>query len=108
MGDVRKKKARPWVDLIVGYGWDVLKCDGGPERDYEFLVGCWLNLDRTESRHTLRTFYAIQQSFQRVPDYRLFAASVDDPQLATHLWEREKKLAEVEQRQPHNPEFPEV
>lgn len=93
----RKKKARPWVDLVTAYGWSILFCAGGPQRDYEFLVGCYLNMERTEARHTLRTYHAIQQSFQRVPDYRLFAAQVDDPELATHLFEREKALAKMEQ-----------
>lgn len=93
-----KKKARPYVDLIVAYGWGVLQCCGAERPDWEFLVGLYLNIERVESRHSLRVLFAVQQAFERVPDYRLFAASVDDPQLATHLWERQKSLADLEEQ----------
>lgn len=99
-----KKKARPWVDLILAFGWQSIRFPGGPEIDYQFIVGCILNIERIEARHTLRTYHAIQQSFQRVPDFRLFAASVDDPLLANHLYRREKDLAAAEDREQRNGE----
>lgn len=93
-----KKKARPYVDLIVAYGWGILNIPGSPRLDWELLVGFYLNVERVESRHSLRTFFAVQQAFERVPSYRLFAASVDDPALATHLWQRHKNIADLEQQ----------
>lgn len=55
-------------------------------------------MDRTEARYELRTYRAISQAFERVPAYRLFAASVNDPQLATHLYEREKSISDLERQ----------
>lgn len=71
----------------------MLDCHGAPARDWELLVGLWLNLDRAEARHVLRTYDGIQQSFQRVPDYRVWAARYDDPHEASAMYERE--LAEA-------------
>lgn len=46
----------------------------------------------------MRTYHAIQQSFQRVPHYRLFAAQYDDPIQATAMYERENALAKLEEQ----------
>lgn len=64
-------------------------------------------MERAEARHALRVFFGVQQAFERVPDYRLFAASVDDPQLATAMYHRHKALIDLEdQRERKNGEMP--
>lgn len=67
-----------------------------------------MNMDRAEARHELRTYRAIGQAFERVPAYRLFAAAVNDPHLATHLYEREKSIAELESQRDKSKESMEV
>lgn len=46
----------------------------------------------------LRTYRGIQQSFEKVPDVRLFEAQYDDPQLARTMHERETILQAMEDR----------
>lgn len=91
-----KKKARPYVDLIVAYGWGILSIPGSPRLDWELLVGFYLNVERVELRNSLRVFYGIAQCFSTVPDKALFEASVDDPELASHLWSRRKNVADLD------------
>lgn len=93
-----KKKARPYVDLVVAYGWGVFQCVGSPRLDWELLVGLYLNIERAELRYAMRTLHGVSQCFAETPDKSMFEASVEDPKLGEYLYQRHKTMAELDKQ----------
>jgi hypothetical protein len=70
---------QPWADLAAVYGLAALDSQGGPQRDYEFLIGLALNQERTETRRTYDMLRAIRDSREPVTPLEYLLATYDDP-----------------------------
>ena len=76
---------QPWADLAAIYGLAALDTPGGPQRDYEFLIGLWLNQERTKTRSAYALLRAIQDSRETVPPVEYLLAECDDPEEAVAI-----------------------
>ena len=76
---------QPWADIAAVYGLAALDQPGGPQRDYELLIGLALNQERTETRRAYDLLRAIRDSREPVVPLDYLLATSDDPEEAVAI-----------------------
>ena len=87
---------QPWADLAAIYGIEALNLPGGPTRDYELLLGLWLNQERTKTQRAYLLLRAIRDARYPVVPVEYLAVEYDDPDDAQAIYNLMSARAEYE------------